>query len=144
MGYHGGQLIGERSLSMPLITRFEELDAWKEARGLTHRVYQTCSAGSLAKDYGLRDQVCRAAVSTMANVAEGFDCESRAERARFMGIARRSAVEVQSLLYVALDAGHISADSFKSLYAQAAKVKALVGGLKHSATKPPRPLTPAT
>jgi four helix bundle protein len=82
----------------------------------------------------------------MANCAEGFDCESRREFARFLGFARRSAVEVQSLLYVALDAGYINLSVFDSHYAQAAKTKALLGGLKHSLTnsKKATPLTPDT
>ena len=55
----------------------------------------------------------RASVSVMANIAEGFDCDSQAEFARFLGIARRSTVEVQSLLYAALDAGYISPEDFQ-------------------------------
>jgi four helix bundle protein len=68
----------------------------------------------------------------MANIAEGFDCDSHLEFARFLGIARRSAVEVQSLLYAALDIGYITEESFKNLYAQIEKAKALTGGLKRS------------
>ncbi len=68
----------------------------------------------------------------MANIAEGFDCESHVEFARFLGIARRSAVEVQSLLYAALDIGYLSEETFKNLYTQAEKAKALTGGLKQS------------
>jgi four helix bundle protein len=86
-------------------------------------------------DFGLRDQIRRAAVSAMTNIAEGFDCDSKKEFARFLGIARRSAVEVQSLLYVALDVGYINEDAFEVHYAQAAKTKGLIGGLKHSLSK---------
>jgi four helix bundle protein len=74
----------------------------------------------------------------MTNIAEGFDCDSSKEFARFLGIARRSVVEVQSLLYVALDARYIGEDTFQIFYAQAAKTKALIGGLKHSLSKPTR------
>jgi four helix bundle protein len=88
-----------------------------------------------ARDRGLKDQIRRAAVSAMTNIAEGFDCESKAEFARFLGFARRSAVEVQSLLYTALDAGHITEDVFQIHYEQARKTKALIGALKHSLTK---------
>jgi four helix bundle protein len=70
--------------------------------------------------------------SAMANIAEGFDCDSKREFARFLSIARRSAVEVQSLLYVALDAGYINQDIFQTHYTQAAKAKGLIGGLKRS------------
>jgi four helix bundle protein len=72
----------------------------------------------------------------MANIAEGFDCESHAEFARFLGFARRSAVEVQSLLYTALDVGYIHEQTFKAEYQQAEKTKALIGGLKKSLKKP--------
>ena len=68
----------------------------------------------------------------MANIAEGFDCDSKPEFARFIGIARRSSVEVQSLLYVALDVGYITQPVFDTHYAQAAKTKALIGGFRHS------------
>lgn len=120
---------------MSYAKRFEDLQAWQEARTLTRQVYRLCAIGRIARDLGLRDQLCRAAVSTMANCAEGFDCESKAEFARFLGIARRSAVEVQSLLYVALDAGYIDQPIFDAHYAQASKAKALLGGLKHSLKK---------
>jgi len=120
---------------MPLIKRFEDIRAWQEARKLTDQVYELTTSGSFAKDFGLRDQVCRAAVSAMTNIAEGFDCESKREFGRFLGIARRSAVEVQSLLYVAFDVGYITEQVFQMHYAQAAKTKALIGALKHSLTK---------
>jgi len=117
---------------MPLITQFEDIQAWQEARKLTRAIYQLTAAGSLARDFGLKDQIQRAAVSAMTNIAEGFDCESKVEFARFLGIARRSAVEVQSLLHVALDNGYISESIFRVQYAQAAKAKALIGGFKKS------------
>ncbi len=84
----------------------------------------------------MRDQLKRAAVSAMTNIAEGFDCEPQVEFARFLGIARRSAVEIQSLLYAALDVGYINEQTFKTEYQQAEKTKALIGGLKKSLKKP--------
>ncbi len=71
----------------------------------------------------------------MTNIAEGFDCDSQVEFARFLGIARRSAVEVQSLLYVALDVGYIDKKTFDDEYEQARKTKALIGGFKQSLKK---------
>ena len=88
---------------MPLISRFEDVLAWQEARKLVKMIYLLTNLGAIGKDFGLRDQIRRAAVSVMTNIAEGFDCDSKAEFGRFLGIARRSAVEVQSLLYTALD-----------------------------------------
>ena len=117
---------------MSLVTRFEDIQAWQEARKLVKMVYQLTRSGMLARDFGLRDQIQRAAVSTMANVAEGFDCESKAEFARFLGYARRSAVEVQSLLYATFDAGYIAETQLKEYYEQARKTKALIGAFKHS------------
>lgn len=123
---------------MASITKFEDLRAWQEARKLVSAVYKITSDGAFAKDYGMRDQIQRASVSVMTNIAEGFDCESTAEFARFLGIARRPAVEVQSLLYAALDVEHIKQDIFESFYEQANKCKALIGGLKHGILKNPR------
>ena len=104
---------------MAAITKFEDLIAWQEARKLVSMIYKLTSDGLFAKDFGLKDQIQRAAVSSMTNIAEGFDNESTAEFARFLGMARRSAVEVQSLLYVALDANYISDGVFKAHYDQA-------------------------
>jgi four helix bundle protein len=118
--------------TMTLIKRFEDILAWQEARKLVKDIYQITRGGAFAKDFGLRDQIQRAAVSVMANIAEGFDCESHVEFARFLGIARRSAVEVQSLLYAALDIGYLSEETFKIEYAQSEKTKALIGGFKKS------------
>ncbi len=117
---------------MALIKRFEDIFAWQEARKLVQDVYRITCKGAFARDFGLRDQIQRAAVSVMANIAEGFDCESHVEFARFLGFARRSAVEVQSLLYIANDIGYIDESIFKQEYSQADKAKALIGGLKKS------------
>lgn len=93
---------------MAMIQRFEDILAWQEARKLVKMIYSITSKELFSKDFGMRDQIRRASVSVMANIAEGFDCESKVEFARFLGIARRSAVEVQSLLYAALDAEYIN------------------------------------
>ncbi|MBI5935626.1 MAG: four helix bundle protein [Chloroflexi bacterium] len=91
--------------------------------------------GAFARDFGLRDQIQRAAVSVMTNIAEGFDCDSQIEFARFLGYSRRSAVEMQSLLYAALDIGYINKTTFDTEYQQAEKTKAIIGGLKTSLKK---------
>lgn len=120
---------------MPLITRFEDVYAWQEARVLTRQIYSLTQTGPFSRDYGLRDQIQRAAVSVMANIAEGFDCESRLEFVRFMVIARRSVVEVQSLLYTALDCRYIDEKSFNQYYAQAKKTKGLINAFKNFRNK---------
>jgi len=114
------------------IRRFEDIQAWQEARKLVKMIYVLTDEGKFAKDFGLRDQIRRASVSIMANIAEGFDCDSQVEFARFLGIARRSAVEVQSLLYAALDIGYINQDEFKAHHTQADKAKALTGAFRHA------------
>ncbi|MBN1453382.1 MAG: four helix bundle protein [Anaerolineales bacterium] len=120
---------------MSLIKRFEDIQAWQEARELVKMIYVLTSKEGFPKDFGMRDQIRRAAVSAMTNIAEGFDCDSNVEFARFLGIARRSAVEVQSLLYAALDVEYISQAAFDLHYEQARKTKALIGGFKHSLIK---------
>ena len=120
---------------MAFIERFEDIKAWQEARILTRQVYQLSDKGVLAKDYGLRDQIRRASVSSMANIAEGFDCQSKKEFARFLEISRRSTVEVQSLLYTALDVGYIDDKIFNSFYEQATKTKRLTGALRAAVLK---------
>ena len=120
---------------MAMIQKFEDIQAWQEARTLVKMVYQLTNKDKFSKDFGMRDQIRRASVSVMNNIAEGFDCESKIEFARFLGIARRSAVEVQSMLYAALDVEYIDQNEFDIHYEQARKTKALVGGFKRSLTK---------
>lgn len=120
---------------MAMIQRFEDIQAWQEARTLVKMIYQLTSKEKFSKDFGMRDQIRRASVSVMNNIAEGFDCESKVEFARFLGIARRSAVEVQSLLYAVLDVDYIDQNEFDTHYEQARKAKALIGGFKRSLTK---------
>src|SRR5262245_28692568 len=117
---------------MGMIKRFEDIVAWQEARKMTKDIYSVTNRQPFARDYALRDQIQRASVSAMSNIAEGFDCESKVEFGRFLGIARRSAVEVQSLLYVALDIRYIDTAAFEQHYEQARKTKALIGGFKRS------------
>ncbi len=117
------------------IHEFEDIRAWQAARVLVRMIYNLTKKDPLARDFGLRDQLQRAAVSAMTNIAEGFDCESHAEFARFLGYSRRSAVEVQSLLYATLDVGYIDDSTFQTHYEQANKVKAMVSAFKRSLTK---------
>jgi four helix bundle protein len=130
---------------MTAVTRFEDLIAWQEARKLMQLAYRITSEGQFVKDFEMRDQLRSAALSAMTNIAEGFDNESSVEFARFLGIARRSAVEVQSLCYAALDVQYITQDVFQTCYEQAKKTKAIIGGLKQSVLKNPRrPSKPST
>ena len=110
------------------IRRFEDIESWQLARELTKQVYSVAMRGAFSKDFGLRDQITRAAGSTMHNIAEGFDGGSNSEFVKFLRYSQRSCSEVQSQLYVALDQAYISQDEFNSIYDQAAKTHAKVGG----------------
>lgn len=87
------------------INRFEDILAWQKARELTREVYRLSAEGAFARDFGLRDQLRRASVSIMLNVAEGFARRTNREFIHFLGNAHGSAAEVQAALYVALDCG---------------------------------------
>ncbi|MBI3120678.1 MAG: four helix bundle protein [candidate division NC10 bacterium] len=110
------------------IEKFEDIEAWKEARRLTQEIYRVTKAKAFARDIGLREQLQRASVSVMANIAEGFDCGSDREFVKFLGYSMRSTSELQSHLYVALDQEYLSRESFSRLYMRSIKVKNLIGG----------------
>ncbi|HTB62779.1 MAG TPA: four helix bundle protein [Opitutales bacterium] len=110
------------------ITRFEDIQAWQLARELTRAIYAASARDPFAKDFGLRDQIRRAAGSLMHNIAEGFDAGSNPEFKRFLQYAQRSATEVLSQLYVALDQGYITESQFTELQAMANKAHAACGG----------------
>lgn len=94
--------------TVPTIQRFEDIQAWQTARELTGRVYALTSEGGFGRDYALRDQLRRAAISIMSNIAEGFEIGMPAQFIRFLGYAKGSAGEVRAQLYVALDVGYLS------------------------------------
>ncbi len=113
---------------MAAIRKFEEIKAWQKARELAHEIYKTCSSGAISQDYGLRNQICRAAVSSMSNIAEGFGRSSNKDFAHFLDMARGSTMETQSLLYVALDIGYINQTAFDRLYKLAEETSSLIIG----------------
>ncbi len=98
------------------IERFEDLEVWQTARVLTRRVYEVTNEGPFARDYGLRDQIRRAAVSVMSNIAEGFESRTQALFIEFSGRAKGSSGEVRAQLYVASDAKYLSVSQFEELY----------------------------
>ncbi len=115
---------------MPRIERLEDVEAWQAARALTQDIYRATDADRFARDFGLRDQIHRAAVSVMANIAEGFDAGSRNEFVRFLSYALRSATEVQSHLYVAADRGYITEEHFQALRERAGILKGQIGAFR--------------
>jgi len=112
---------------MSTIERFEDVQAWQKAREFVREVYKLRADSRLSKDFGLRDQLCRAAVSSMSNVAEGFARNSDKDFAHFLDVARGSIMEVQSLLYVASDVGYIEKDEFDRLYQLGSETSLLIG-----------------
>ncbi len=117
------------------VQRFEDLIAWQKARGLTRQVYIATRSAGFSKDFGLTDQIQRASVSVMSNLAEGFERGSAADFHRFITIAKASCAEVRSQLYVALDIGYLSKDEFEQLLIQTEEVSKIIGGLKTSVAK---------
>ena len=114
---------------MAKIERFEDLQSWQKARELTNLIYDLTDHPGFARDFRLRDQIRDAAGSVMHNIAEGFDAGTDAEFIRFLKIARRSASEVQSELYLALDRKYITNDELRAAYDIATETKRLINGL---------------
>lgn len=115
---------------MSIIQRFEDLEAWKIARELTKSVYGITKHDCFSRDYGLKDQICRASVSIMSNVAEGFERDGDKEFANFLSIAKGSSGETRSLLYVALDQEYISETEFNQISAKAIENSRVISGLE--------------
>ena len=104
---------------MSLASNFEDLTIWQDARQLLKEIYSIFMIKGLAqRDYGFRDQLQRAALSVMNNIAEGFERSSKADFARFLDIAKGSCGEVRSMLYVANDLGYIPKDKALGLISQ--------------------------
>jgi len=110
------------------IQKFEDIEAWKRARELTKSIYKVSSKDRFSKDWSLRDQIRRAMISITSNIAEGFDSGFSTEFARFLNISRRSASEVQSQLYVALDQLYISTGEFNDLYGETEEIRKMITG----------------
>ena len=98
------------------ISRFEDLEIWQHARELTRWVYKLTANGKFSRDYGLKDQMRRASVSIMANIAEGFSRRGDKEFGQFLFIAKSSGSELQSHAYVALDQGYMDKADFEKFY----------------------------
>ena len=111
------------------INRFEDIDAWQEARKLVKMVYEIVNKNpKFKRDFRLVNQIQDAAVSTMSNIAEGFARRSHREFIQYLFISKSSSAEVQSQLYVALDQQYINQDDFKRIYNQAEVVSKMDSG----------------
>ncbi len=103
------------------IARFEEIQAWQSARELTNSIYALTKLTGFNRDFALRDQIRRAAVSVMSNIAEGFESRTDVQFISYLGIARASAGETRAQLYIALDQSYINEEQFKEAYSLAEK-----------------------
>ena len=97
---------------MPTITRFEGIEAWKTARESTRMIYAMTEQGQFAKDFGLKNQIQRASVSVMSNIAEGFESRTQSQFLEYLGRSKASAGEVRCQLYIALDLKYLSHEQF--------------------------------
>jgi four helix bundle protein len=111
---------------------FESSEAWKSSRLLAELVYGYCRHEPLARDFGLRDQLQRAAVSVMNNIAEGWESLHVAEKRQAYNIARRSCGEVRSMSYVLLDNKYVTAADQQRLLSDCIQTGKLISGLIRS------------
>jgi four helix bundle protein len=114
------------------IRQFEDIIAWQKARVLTRDVYLATRDDNFRKDFGLASQIQRAAVSIMANIAEGYERKGPGEFYRFLGIAKASCAEVGSHLYVALDTGYLSQPQFDQMHRQVKEIGRILGSFQAS------------
>lgn len=114
---------------MGTIERFEDIEAWKKARTLVGHIYKVTNDGKFTKDFELRNQIRRASISIMLNIAEGFARRTDKEFAQFLFVAHGSIAEIQSALYVAMDQNYVSREQFRVLYDQCNEISKMISGL---------------
>jgi len=120
---------------MSKISNFEDLFCWQKAMKLTVDIYKISSHGELKKDFGLRDQLQKSAVSIASNIAEGKERESIAEFIRFFYIAKGSAGELRTQLILAKNIGYLHENDFNILFEQVKKISMQIGSLIKSLKK---------
>ena len=113
---------------MSKVTRFEDLITWQKARELTNTTLALTKSDQFSRDYAFKDQLCRAVISVPASIAEGFERDSNREFVNFLSIAKGSAGEVRSLLYLALDLDYISSEQMDDAMALSTETARLIGG----------------
>lgn len=110
------------------IERLEDINAWQKARDLAELIYHTTAQGDFARDYSLNDQISRASVSAMNNIAEGYACQTDNEFVDFLYVALGSVAEVQNQLNLARDLTYISSEQFKRAYELSSETARLING----------------
>ncbi|MFQ5902737.1 MAG: four helix bundle protein [Candidatus Binatia bacterium] len=123
------------------IERFEDIDSWREARTLVRMIYEVTKQEGFSRDFELKNQIRRAAIAVMSNIAEGFDRQSNREFIQFLVIARASVSEVKSRLYVALDQDYIDKKTFQDGYSKSTTIVNLINGLLRYLRNNPQPST---
>jgi four helix bundle protein len=111
------------------IERFEDFEAWKLAREFTSLVYTCSGAGNFGRDFALRDQIRRASISIVSNIAEGFERDGDKEFLQFLSMAKGSCGEVRAQLYLAFDQQYISEAVFQELTTKASQLSRVISGL---------------
>src|SRR6185503_296735 len=114
---------------MMRIARFEDIESWKKARVLTNEIYKATASGQFVRDFGLKDQIRRAAISILSNIAEGFERGGDKEFLQFLAVAKGSCGEVRAQLYIAVDQGYLQQDLFEDLSKNAAEIGRLISGM---------------
>lgn len=114
---------------MSSIQKFEDIEAWKLARALANRIYDVTSKSDFSRDYGLRDQIRRASISIVSNIAEGFERDGDREFLQFLFVAKGSCGEVRAQLYLAYDRKYLTEDEFGELTQKSLQVSRMIAGL---------------
>ena len=117
---------------MSTVERFEDLQVWQMAHDLSVAIYGLTREGEFSKDWGLRDQIQRASVSVMSNIAEGFERYSKQEFKQFLSIARGSCAEVRSQIQLAKSLGYVADADCAAIYGKCISLSRAIGGLRSS------------
>ena len=113
---------------MSTIKSFEDLIAWQKARTLNVLIYKISEQGLFGKDYALKDQIRRASISIMSNIAEGFERNGNKEFIQFLSVAKASNAEVRSQLFIALDLKYIDKEKFDEVHKLSVEVGKIING----------------
>lgn len=113
---------------MAKIEKFEDIKSWRRSRELTKQIYEITALGQFRRDFGLKDQLRKASVSILSNIAEGFERGGDKEFLQFLAVAKGSCGEVRAQLYVALDQGYLPRDQFEALTGLATEISGLLSG----------------
>lgn len=114
---------------MGKIVKFEDIEAWQRARKMVIEIYKISNDDLFSKDFALKDQIRRASVSIMLNIAEGFARKTKKEFIQFLYVSHGSLAELQSCLYIALDLNYLSKEKFNILYKECEEISKMISGL---------------